>query len=128
MACKKCRRGIYRIAYFDGWMLTSRHTYVYSIGMAMLLKINCFRDSAVSIFNRNNQRREIYKAKNNVRTKRRKKTTMEGDTTEKTMQDARTESTTRKYETPEENTAEKRCDRCLGMVSFHVYYCTSIMG
>ena len=34
-------------------------------------------------------------------------------TTEKTMEDARTESTTREFETPEENTAEKRCDRCL---------------
>ena len=29
------------------------------------------------------------------------------------MEDARTESTTRKCEMPEENTAEKRCDRCL---------------
>ena len=33
---------------------------------------------------------------------------MEGDTTEKTMEDARTESTTRECETPEENTAEKK--------------------
>ena len=43
-------------------------------------------------------------------------------TTEKTMEDARTESTTRECETPEENTAEKRCDRCLECV----YYCTFI--
>ena len=41
------------------------------------------------------------------------KTTMDGDTTEKTMEDARTESTTRECETPEEDTAEKMCDRCL---------------
>ena len=34
-------------------------------------------------------------------------------TTEKTMEDTRTESTAKKCETPEENTAEKRCDRCL---------------
>ena len=38
---------------------------------------------------------------------------MDGDTTEKTMEDARLESTTRKCETPEEDTAGKMCDRCL---------------
>ena len=38
---------------------------------------------------------------------------MEGDTTEKTMEDARTESTTKEYEMTEENTAERSCDRYL---------------
>ena len=44
---------------------------------------------------------------------------MEGDTTEKTIEDARTESTTKECEMTEENTAERSCDRYLAIELYH---------